>query len=784
MRGARLRHVVPVTSVRAMGVAAALFLLAAIPLCAMPAEAAQPTDAVATSLPFPTPKVAAGEKMLVEADQMVYDYDRNTVAAVGNVKVYYAGYTLEAEKLTYNRGNGRLIATGNVKLVDPTGATYSSDYFDVTDDFSEGFVQSLRVDTAEDTHFAAAKAERTGGNITTFTNGTYTACAPCAEHPEKPPLWDVKAEKIVFNQQEHMIYFTDAALEFFGMPVAYLPYFGIPDATVKHKSGFLTPNFGYSAKLGAFASIPYYWSLAPSYDFTFTPTFLSRQGVMLEGEFRQRLSNGQYMIHVAGIDQMSPDAFSGSVGDRTLRGGARTTGDFNLTPDWTLGWDGTLLSDRAFTRDYNVIDGDTDFTTSTIHLTGINDRNYFEARSSYYQVLTDPSAAPPSDPGLYDQARQAWVAPVIDSQRQWDDVGGGEVTVTTNIANVQRDEDDPFVIGSDTYYHGVAGQELRGTSVLDWQRRLITPGGQVITPFVQLRGDAFFLNGTTAITSDDTAFRFTPAVGFTWSYPVLIAAGHTTQIIEPIVQVIARPDEDIDSGNLPNNDSQSLVFDTSNLFDIDKYSGYDRVETGTRANLGIHYNGTFGNGSSIDGLFGESIQLAGANPYAQTDTSNVGAYSGLETNLSDYVAGLAVDSGVGPRFEGRARFDQATFNVNRAELEATSAMGPVTASASYLYLRDNPNDGQLTSASVVRGAASLNLADNWRAFGALTYDIAKTEIASDSLGFAFDNDCVTLSVAYGQTYASDEPSQSIAFRLALRTLGGTGGGSDLNTMSQ
>ena len=782
MRGAHSRHVVPVLGVGAMGVAAALFLLVLAPLFVSAPAVAQ-ADTVAQPLPFPTPKIAAGEKMLVEADQMVYDYDRNTVSAVGNVKVYYAGYTLQAEKLTYNKGNRRLIATGNVKLVDPTGVTVSSDYIDVTDNFSDGFVQSLRVDTAEDTHFAAARAERSGGSITTFTDGTYTACAPCAEHPEKPPLWDVKAEKIVYNQQEHMIYFTDAQLEFFGMPVAYLPYFGVPDATVKHKSGFLTPSFGYSAKLGAFASIPYYWSLAPSYDFTFTPTFLSRQGVMLDGEFRQRLSNGEYMIHVAGIDQLQPEAFSGSVGDQQLRGGARTTGHFNLSPDWTLGWDGTLLSDRAFTRDYNVLDGDTDFTTSTIHLTGINDRNFFEARSSYFQVLTDPSAAPTTDPGLYDQSRQAWVAPVIDSQRQWDDVGGGEVTVTTNVANVERDENDPFVIGSDTYYHGVAGEELRGSEVLDWQRRLITPGGQVITPFVQLRGDAFFLNGTTAVTTDDTAFRFTPAVGFTWSYPVLIAAGHTTQIIEPIVQVIARPDEDINSGNLPNNDSQSLVFDTSNLFDIDKYSGYDRVETGTRANLGIHYNGTFGNGSSIDGMFGESIQLAGANPYALPDTSNVGAYSGLENTLSDYVASLALDSGVGPRFEGRARFDQATLNVNRAELQATSAMGPVTASASYLYLRDNPNDGQLTSASVVRGAAALNLADNWRAFGALTYDIAKMAIASDSLGVAFDNDCVTLSVAYGQTYASDEPSQSIAFSLALRTLGGTSTGSNIDNMT-
>ncbi len=779
MRGAQPRRDGVMLRVGAMVIAAALFSLVAM---AVPSGARAETAAIDAPVPFAVAKPAPGEKMLVEADQMVYDYDRNQVAAVGNVKVYYAGYTLEAEKLTYNKGNGRLIATGNVKLVDPSGAAFYSEYFDVTDNFRDGFVQSLRVDTPQRTHFAADKAERVGGSVTTFTNGTYTACETCAEHPERPPLWDVKAEKIVANQQEHMIYFTNASLEFFGQPIAYLPYFGVPDSTVKRKSGFLTPGFGYSAHLGAFASVPYYWALNPSYDFTFTPTFLTRQGVMLEGEFRQRLTNGQYTIHVAGIDQLAPEAFSGTPGDATLRGALRTTGDFNLNQDWTLGWDGTLLSDRSFTRDYNIIDSDSAITTSTIHLTGIHDRNYFEARSSYYQVLTDPSAAPISDPGLYDQQRQAWVAPVIDSERQWDDVAGGEVTLTTNVANVQREEDDPFMIGSDTYYHGVAGSEVRATQEVDWQRRFVTPGGQVFTPFASLRGDAFALNGTTALGPDTTAFRVTPAVGFEWSLPLLISGPNTTQILEPIVQVIARPNE-IDSGNLPNNDAQSLVFDVSNLFDRDKYSGYDRVETGTRANIGVHYNSTFANGASVDGTFGESIQLAGANPYAAADTSNVGAYSGLESNFSDYVAGLALDSGVGPRIEGRARFDHTNFNVNRVELQATSALGPVTASAAYLYLRENPNDGLLTPSSVVRGAASVNLSENWRAFGTMTYDIAKTSIASDSFGFAFDNDCLTLSFAYGETYASDQPSRTFDFRLALRTFGGSAISSNLNRMS-
>ena len=151
-----------------------------------------PSLSVPISVPTVAP-ISPDAKMLVESDEMVYDYDHDVVAAVGNVKIYYGGYTLEAQKVTYNRGTGRLIATGQVTLTDPTGASYYSEYIDITDDFRDGFVQSLRVDTAQHTYFAASKAERSAGETTTFVGGVYTACAPCKEHPERPPLWDVKA---------------------------------------------------------------------------------------------------------------------------------------------------------------------------------------------------------------------------------------------------------------------------------------------------------------------------------------------------------------------------------------------------------------------------------------------------------------------------------------------------------------------------------------------------------------------------------------------------------------
>jgi LPS-assembly protein len=808
--------------------------------CALWLAVGAPAQAAA-DMTIPSFKAAPGAQMLVESDQLVYDYDNHTVSAVGNVNIYYNGYTLQAEKVTYIKPTGRLIASGRVKLTDPSGASTYADQIDITDNFSNGFVQSLRVDTAESTHFAAERGERAntgaGGEVTTLSNGVYTACEPCKEHPERPPLWQVQATKIVINHKEHMVYFHNAAMEFMGVPIAWVPYFSTPDPTVKRKSGFLPPSYSYSQTLGWSATVPYFFALAPNYDLTISPTYFTNQGFMGDVEWRHRLSNGEYTIRVAGIGQNDPGAFlsgapgfgslpqqAGTYAQESFRGGVRSTGDFSIDRYWSFGWDGTLSTDRTFTRNYHVLNSDTSETVSNIHLTGLGERSYFDARAMYFQVLTDlphdsvddvggldcaglalcngfnPATGRTADPfntaknaaqqawnNQFDQGRQAVVTPVIDYNHIFGDpVLGGELSVRSNLTALSRSEDDPFAVDlngdgkftpNEKFYHGIAGDFVRASTELSWQRQFIGPMGQLITPFASLRGDVFGLNPQSPapadLTSDTSAFRGMPAVGLEWSWPVMATLGSSTHVFEPEAQLIVRPNEAM-AGQLPNEDAQSLVFDDSNLFSRDKFSGWDRIEGGTRLNAGLHYVGTFGNGASLDGLFGQSYQLAGDNPFAQKDIADTGNFSGLQTNVSDYVGRISYDTGLGPRFTVRGRFDHADFTPQRWEVEATDVLGPLTATASYLYLREDPNADILSPTSVVTGAAALNLIENWRLFGSLSYDVSNDALARDSFGLAYDNSCLTVAVAYNETrdhYTDLTQDRMVSFRLLFRTLG-------------
>src|SRR5258708_15236012 len=110
--------------------------------------------------------------------------------------------------------------------------------------------------------------------------------------------------------------------------------------------------------------------------------------------------------------------------------------------------------------------------------------------------------------------------------------------------------------------------------------------------------------------------------------------------IEAIAEVVVRPNEGA-VGKLPNEDAQSMIFDDSNLFSVNKFSGWDRIEGGTRLNAGVQYTAQFNQAGFVNALFGQSYQLFGQNSFAVADTVNTGLASGLQNSRSDYVARVA-----------------------------------------------------------------------------------------------------------------------------------------------
>ncbi len=788
------------------------------------------------------------DRLLVQAKEMVYDRDRNTVSAVGNVKLYYQGRVLEADKVYYDRNTSRVAAEGNAKMTERDGTVAYADRFNLTDDFRDGFIDSLKADTADKTHFTASRAERTSGETTVLENGTYTACEPCKDDPTKPPLWQVKAKKIIHQNSEQMVYYEDATLELFGMPVAWLPYLSIADPSVTRKSGLLAPSYSANLTRGVGVSMPIYWAIAPNYDLTVTPTFFSRQGLLAQAQWRHQLANGAYDIRVAGIFQNDPKMFSAppyGPGNRELRGSVESKGEFFINDKWKFGWNIAMMSDRWFYNDYKVVPQSISQNyfkeaVSTLYLTGQGDRGYFDLRGYYFKGLSSFDV----------QRQQPVVGPVFDYNKTFDvppeKTGGigGQVEIDFNLTNVTRqlaayqstglrnldkayglfDVCSPGLGGlytpANCLLRGIGGNYTRATLNASWKRQFIDPIGQVWTPFTfaHMNGSWLTLNSTNSTTftnagcgtppcfstisnASQPAFigsqneRFVgqaiPGVGLEYRYPFLAPGSLVNQIFEPIAQIVVRPNRP-QMRSLINEDSQSLVFDDTNLFDWSKYSGYDRFETGTRLNYGFQYTASFKNGAYANFMAGQSFQVAGLNSYATPDAANIGLSSGLDTRRSDYVTRFAFAPNSTFNFMAKGRFDPTNFALRRLDYLMTANVGAFELGLQYARYQAQPLLGFDQRREGLSASAKLNITENTFVKGNVVFDLSRHlyntqfkghaplfSLAGLGLGAGYTDDCITFLANYSSIYqdngsgSSPIRNQTIMFELQFRTLGDT-----------
>lgn len=737
-------------------------------------------QASAQTLPATNPDA----QLLLKADRLIYDNDNQKVTAQGNVQLDYDGYQVVADEVTYNQTTQKVRALGNVEILEPNGNRVYADEIDLSDDFTNGFVNALRVETPDNTRFAAESAERFDGDRTVFRNGIYTACEPCKEKPDRAPLWQVKAEQVILDGKSRTISYRKARFELFGVPIAYVPYFTHADSTVKRRTGVLTPTAGYDGDLGAWYRQPYFIKTGETHDLTVAATGYSSQGFMLDARWRHQLENGYYTLKAAGISQQSPDEFSTSPDNAEIeRGMIASTGRFDINPRWAFGWNILAQSDSNFSRTYNINGYSADNITNDVYLRGLGDKSYFKLSAQQYLVQNDTLIG--NGTAFSFESEQAFIRPQLDyNYVTTDTLSGGELSLDMNITSLERDVLSTITPTSgNVRTHGFVGESTRASADLQW-RKSVAAAGLTLTPSLSLRGDWLTTDGTadtaSPVLTNGSYSRFMPTAGLEVSYPVLARLAGSSHIFEPTANIFLRPDLDFD-GVAPNEDAQSLVFDASTLFDRDKFSGYDRIESGTRANVGIRYVGQFTNGLSLAGLVGQSFHIAGENPYANTDDlANVGEESGLENARSDFVAALAVSNNSRYSLNLKARFDQNTFATKRSEATATFAGDIFTGSANVTFIAAQPDYGFEDDRTQIGFFTKVKLSENWAVFGGAQYDIEDNLFVHNSVGMSYLDECFALSLGFNETRATsnDDVDRSISFKLSFRTLGDVEGSVD------
>ena len=691
-------------------------------------------------------RVISESPVLMVADELVHDETLGTITARGNVELSQDDRILLADSVTYNQREDTVIASGNISLLEPSGDVIFSNYAELDNELKTGFIDNLRLRMTDGSRLAANRGTRSADQRKILSRAVFTPCESCKEDPSRPPLWQIKARKIVHDEIAKDIIYNDATLEMFGVPVLYTPYLSHPDPTVDRRSGLLAPLFGTSDELGFIYGQPYYHVIDESKDVELMPIVYSKDGAVLKAKYRQRFNNG--MIDFKGtagiLDQRNNNV---ETGDQELEGSLDLEGKFDFDRTWRGGFDLEQSSGRTYLRRYSL--DSRDVLTTRAYAEGFRGRNYASLQALKFQGLKPGDSRDNS--------------PIIAPLFEYSFVGepnhaGGRFQLDATAMSLTRET------GADSGKIAIRS---------GWSLPYIAPAGDIYTLTATLDSGFFHTDDLKNNDGGDTG-RLFPQVGLDWRYPLAKAGENYHQTIEPIINLVFSPN----GGNpdeISNEDSQSFLFDDTNLFRMNRFTGSDLVTSGSRVDYGFK-TGVYGDGGgSSTLLFGQSYQFSGQGPFATG--------SGLEEDLSDYVGRVHISPNQNLNFLLRFRLDKDDFSPRRGEIRMRYEQPLFSVNADYVLLDDKTSSDNIagTTGFLDREqldiSGSLRLTEFWSASGRLVQDFSdganRTLIASSGLVYA--DECFTFNLVYERSELEDddiEPEQTVMMRIALKHLGG------------
>ena len=727
---------------------------------------------------FDTTPAMGSENISIQSDQLTYDADRHLVLADGNVQIDYQGATFQGDHLVFDQRAHTAHFVGNVVVHSADGQVYTATDLELGADARQALMRQLTITTKDGALVTAADGSFRRGDDTVLNEATYSPCGQCIDSKGRRIGWSAKAVRMVYHGKTEMVDLDQPSLYLLGIPVAWLPWLSLPNPT-KRISSFRMPSVDYSDKFGARLNLPYFVAVSNDDDLILTPSLMSRQGLLMAGEWDHRFPNGTIQVKAAGLRQMDPSAYAGSVGDVDWRGAVQTSGHFVPVATWQAGWSYTAFTDAQFLTDYHYREYTNTAVTNEVYATHLDRNEFIDVRLQQFNLLGTYATTAAQQAAQDKQARAlpARYRNVLYLPRQM-----GEIDLSADLLGVQRAGDDTrATLNGVPYNFGYAETKVHGTVEADWQKRYIVPGGVAVTPLVGLRADAAYADytdtssGSPGVQKTISLFNATPIAAVDVRYPLVASAGWATQVFEPIGQLVYRG-SDVTNVGITNDNAQSFIFDDTNLFSYNRFSGTDRQETGLRANVGAHYQVDFDNGSWVDLIGGQSFQLAGTNAFAQNDPTQVTTGQGMSSSSSYVVLGAKGSPARGLTFYSKLQVDPNAPRVTRSGVGGTYDIAGYDFALDYMYVAQDTARGVLADQQTVSAGVSVPFMDYWRLKTHASWDIAANSWLDAGGGLYYDDGYLR----YGGEVEATGPTNTNANDLRvtgsiyLKGLGGVG----------
>ena len=672
------------------------------------------------------------------SEKLKVDEKTKIMIASGNVIITNNNRQLTADKVEYDQNSDKAIATGNVKLKEKDGSIYESERVILTNEFKSVVAIPLYGELIDKSFIKSNNFKKNDLGESYFKEGVYTACE-CDFKQDVKPIWRVETKEIKHDPATKTIYLKHPVMRIFSIPVYYLPYLSFPDWTVKRRSGFLTPVYGYSKQNRFHIKVPYYYSPEndPTWDMTFTSHQNGKTGHADQLNIRKKYENSslETNIYKGNLDTNKSD------GDNVF--GVNFKANSNLDNNWKMTIEGKYADQETFMRRYGF--DSSDRYKSYLNLEKIKPNSISKIEIYNIQNLDETSSN--NEPVL---------APSI-SHHIFDSNKSYNYDVKLNAHSIYNDE----------------SYDIKRWSGLAQINKKLNLTNMVLEGDANFGLDLYSIQGRPSTDSNDNKYIDRLSSGFS------VAASNQYGIMSEEIGVVIEPKIQFSSvissdrtDEVPNRDSSEFRLDQANLFLNNQYQGRDNIQRSDRINAGVSAYFMTEEMGDLNFFIGQSQKISGTQK--NISSANNDRQSHLINSISWNPSSLYNFSWFSLYNHHNLKSDTSDFNFN-GSLDGWN-----------YSTRHRSVDGAFVSDGIDREELALGISknfSNWKTSYSRTYDLSndKEEMISETLGLEYTGsgymfgNCLTVLFQYkssgGVVDRDLVPEDSIYLTFNFRNLG-------------
>lgn len=672
------------------------------------------------------------------SEKLKVDEKTKIMIASGNVIITNNNRQLTADKVEYDQNLDKAIATGNVKLKEKDGSIYESERVILTNEFKSVVAIPLYGELIDKSFIKSNNFKKNDLGESYFKEGVYTACE-CDFKQDVKPIWRVETKEIKHDPATKTIYLKHPVMRIFSIPVYYLPYLSFPDWTVKRRSGFLTPVYGYSKQNRFHIKVPYYYSPEndPTWDMTFTSHQNGKTGHADQLNIRKKYENSslETNIYKGNLDTNKSD------GDNVF--GVNFKANSNLDNNWKMTIEGKYADQETFMRRYGF--DSSDRYKSYLNLEKIKPNSISNIEIYNIQNLDETSSN--NEPVL---------APSI-SHHIFDSNKSYNYDVKLNAHSIYNDE----------------SYDIKRWSGLAQINKKLNLTNMVLEGDANFGLDLYSIQGRPSTDSNDNKYIDRLSSGFS------VAASNQYGIMSEEIGVVIEPKIQFSSvissdrtDEVPNRDSSEFRLDQANLFLNNQYQGRDNIQRSDRINAGVSAYFMTEEMGDLNFFIGQSQKISGTQK--NISSANNDRQSHLINSISWNPSSLYNFSWFSLYNHHNLKSDTSDFNFN-GSLDGWN-----------YSTRHRSVDGAFVSDGIDREELALGISknfSNWKTSYSRTYDLSndKEEMISETLGLEYTGsgymfgNCLTVLFQYkssgGVVDRDLVPEDSIYLTFNFRNLG-------------